>query len=208
MTPDVHHTDWLQSTHTDVGGIDAFHFSISNELEQIIKHLTRVPDHHDHAATTLDLFFTSNPKNYTYPVPSPLLFSDHCAVSVTSSFTPPTPIHPTQRHLWQFEKASFTPPPPIPLTQHHLRHFENAWRADMSRFVLDFLWNDYCFQNYDPDLAARAVGEVMNSGMRAYIPYSLTLKWREFRIWNKTTYTANGGSSVYGTTPKKQRKIM
>ena len=26
----VHHTDWLKSTHTDVGGIEAFHFSISN----------------------------------------------------------------------------------------------------------------------------------------------------------------------------------
>ena len=31
----VHHTDWLQSTHTDVGGIGTFHFSISNELEQL-----------------------------------------------------------------------------------------------------------------------------------------------------------------------------
>ena len=57
----VHHTDWLKSTHTDVGGIEAFHFSISNELEQIIKHPTRVPDRHDHAANPLDLFFTSNP---------------------------------------------------------------------------------------------------------------------------------------------------
>ena len=53
----VRHTDWLQSTHTDVGGIEAFHFSISNNLEQIIKHPTHVPDNHDHAANTLDLFF-------------------------------------------------------------------------------------------------------------------------------------------------------
>ena len=51
----VHHTDWLKSTHTDVGGIEAFHFSISNELEQIIKHPTRVPDRHDHAANPLTL---------------------------------------------------------------------------------------------------------------------------------------------------------
>ena len=43
----VHHTDWLKSTYTDVGGIEAFHFSISNKLEQIIKHPTRVPDRHD-----------------------------------------------------------------------------------------------------------------------------------------------------------------
>ena len=106
----VHHTDWLKSTHTDVGGIEAFHFSISNELEQIIKHPTHVPDRHDHAANPLDLFFTSNPQKYTYTVSSPLGSSDHCTVSVTSTFTPPPPIPPTQRHLW---------------------HFENAQRADM-----------------------------------------------------------------------------
>ena len=148
----VHHTDWLQSTHTVVGGIEAFHFSISNELEQIIKHLTIVPDHHDHAANTLDLFFTSNPQKYTYTVSSPLGSSDHCTVSVTSSFTPPPPIPPTQHHLW---------------------HFENAQFADMRDFLLDFPWNDYCLQTRDPDLVATEVGEVMDSGMRAYIPYSL-----------------------------------
>ena len=44
----------------------------------------------------------------------------------------------------------------------------------MSNFLLDFPWNDYCFRTHDPDLAATAVGEVVDSGMRAYIPYSLT----------------------------------
>ena len=148
----VHHTDWLQSTRTDVGGIEAFHFSISNELEQIIKHPTRVPDRHDNAANILDLFFTSNPQNCNYTVSSPLLPSDHCTVSVTSSFTPPPPILPTQRHLW---------------------HFENTLHADMSNLLLDFPWDDYCFRTRDPDLAATAVGEVVDSGMRAYITYSL-----------------------------------
>ena len=88
---------------------------------------------------------------YPYTVSSPLGSSDYCTVSVTSSFTPP-PIPPTQSHLW---------------------HFENARRADMSNFLLDFPWNDYCFQTCDPDLAATAVGEVVDSGMKAYIPYSL-----------------------------------
>ena len=73
----VHHTDWLQSTYTDVGGIEAFHFFISSKLEQIMKHPTCVPDCHDQAANTLDLFFTSNPQNYTYTVSSPLGSSDH-----------------------------------------------------------------------------------------------------------------------------------
>ena len=36
----------------------------------------------------------------------------------------------------------------------------------------------------------------------------LTFKWWEFRIRNKTTYMGKGGSSVYGTTPKRQRKMM
>ena len=81
---------------------------------------------------------------------------DHCTVSVTSSFTPPPPIPPTQRHLW---------------------HFDNARRADMSNFLLDFPWNDYCFRTRDPDLAATAVGEVVDSGMRAYIPYSLKINF-------------------------------
>ena len=148
----VHHTDWLQSSHTDVGGIEASHFSISSELEQIIKHPTHVPDRHDHAANTHDLFFTSNPQNYTYTISSLLGSSDHCTVSVTSSFTPPPPIPSTQRHLW---------------------HFEDARRADMSRFLLDFPWNEYYFWTRDPDLAAKAVGEVVDLGMRAYIPYSL-----------------------------------
>ena len=44
----------------------------------------------------------------------------------------------------------------------------------MSNFLLDFPWNDYCFRTRDTDLAATAVGEVVDSGMRAYIPYSLT----------------------------------
>ena len=78
--------------------------------------------------------------------------SDHCTVSVTSSFTPPPPTPPTQRHLW---------------------HFENVRRADMSNFLLDFPWNDYCFRTRGPDLAATTVDEVVESGMRAYIPYSL-----------------------------------
>ena len=48
----VHLTGWLQSTHIDARG--TLYFSISNELEQIIKHPTRVPDHHDQVANSLD----------------------------------------------------------------------------------------------------------------------------------------------------------
>ena len=43
----------------------------------------------------------------------------------------------------------------------------------MSNFLLNFLWNDYCFWTCDLDLVATAVGEVVDSGMIAYSPYSL-----------------------------------
>ena len=182
----VHHNDCLQSTHTDVGGIEAFHFSISNELEQLIQHSTNVPDHHDHAANTLDLFFTSNPQNYTYTVSSPLGSSDHCTVSVMSSFTPPPPILPTQRYLW---------------------HFENARCDDMSNFLLDFPWNDYCFRTRDPDLAATAVGEVVDSGMRAYIPYSL-ITFSPSTLWfdhecSSVISDREGAHRSYQTSPSE-----
>ena len=120
----VHNTGWLQSTHTDVGGIEVLHCSISSELEQLIKHPICVPNHHGHAANTLDLFFTCNPQHYTYTVSSPMGSSYHCTVSVTSSFTPPPPVPSTQRHLW---------------------HFDNACHANTSNFFLGFPWNDYCF---------------------------------------------------------------
>ena len=138
----LHHTDWLQPTHDDILGIEAFHFCVSNKLEQIIKHPTHVLDRHDHAANTLDIFFTSNPQSYTHTVSSPLGSANHCTVSVSSSFTPPAPIPLTKRHLW---------------------YFENARRADMSDFLLDFPWSDHCFWTHNPDLAATAVDEVGGS---------------------------------------------
>ena len=55
----VHYIKWLNSSTTDVGGREAFDFSISHELEQIIQHPTHVPDRHRDRANILDLFFTS-----------------------------------------------------------------------------------------------------------------------------------------------------
>ena len=114
----VHHTDWLQSTHTDVGGIEAFHFSISNELEQ---------NHHT-SYTCFLIVMTIQQTLLTYSLLltlrtiltlSPLLCYTlkHCTVLITSSFTPPPPIPSTQRYLW---------------------HFENARHADMSNFLWTF----------------------------------------------------------------------
>ena len=77
----VHHIEWLHSNTTDVGGREAFDFSISHELEQIIQHPTRVPDRHSDRVNILYLFFKSNPQNYTYTILPPLQTSNHTIVN-------------------------------------------------------------------------------------------------------------------------------
>ena len=69
----VHHTDWLQSTHTDEGELRLF-ISLFPTSWSKLSNILHV--RHDHAANSLDLFFTSNPQNYTYTVSSPLGSSD------------------------------------------------------------------------------------------------------------------------------------
>ena len=147
----VHHTDWLQSIHTDVEGIELFISLFPTHWNQLsdILHVFLIVITMQQTLLTYSLLLTLRT---ILTVSSPLGSSDHCTVSVTSSFTLPPPIPPTQRHLW---------------------HFENARCADMSNFLLDFPWNGYCFRTSDLDLVATAVGEVMDSGRRAYIPYSL-----------------------------------
>ena len=97
----VHHIDWLNSNTTDVGGREAFNFSISHELGQIIQHPTHIPDRHVGKENILDQFFTSNPQNYTYAILPPVKSLDHVLVSVSCSFARPPPLPPTQRSLWQ-----------------------------------------------------------------------------------------------------------
>ena len=101
----VHHTEWLSSSHTDRGGVEALEFSILHGLDQLIQQPTRVPDRHDQASNILDLFFTSNCDLYTYSVSSPLGSSDHCLVTVTSSYAPPSPLPFTSRQLWHFDQT-------------------------------------------------------------------------------------------------------
>ena len=51
----VHHIEWLNSSTTDVGGKEAFDFSISHELVQTIKH----PTHASLVDTGHDLKFSA-----------------------------------------------------------------------------------------------------------------------------------------------------
>ena len=148
----VHHTEWLSSTHTDLGGNEAYSFSILHDLEQIIKHPTRVPDRHDHTPNILDLFFTSNPVNYSYNITSPLGSSDHCLISISSTLSAPPPLPSTQRRLWFFERMQ---------------------RDHISDFLSDFPWGDVCFRSGDPSVAVSQIEEVIMAGMEEYIPSTI-----------------------------------
>src|ERR1044072_81560 len=50
----VHHTEWLGSSHTNTGGKEAKSFSILNDLEQLIREPTLIPDRPNQFLNTLD----------------------------------------------------------------------------------------------------------------------------------------------------------
>ena len=147
----VHHTEWLSSNHTDMGGREAYNFSLLHDLEQIIQQPTRVPDRHDQSPNILDLFFTSNPHLYNPSISSPLGSSDHCLVAVNTSFSPPPSLPPTSRKLW-----------------HHGR----TQRLELSSFYSDFPWDEF-FRSGDPSRAALDISETIVAGMEAYIPFTI-----------------------------------
>ena len=147
----VHNTEWLGSATTDVGGTEAHSFSALNEMEQIIKHPTRVPDRHDHASNILDLFFTSDPSHYSYSISAPLGSSDHKLISVSCSFSSPPPLPSTTRRLW-FPKR--------------------AQRENIRSFISDFPW-DNLFSSKDPNVVTPHITEVYTSAIEAYVPSKL-----------------------------------
>ena len=51
----VHHTEWLSSSHTDRGGVEALDFSILHGLDQLFQQPTHIPDRHDQAPNTLEV---------------------------------------------------------------------------------------------------------------------------------------------------------
>ena len=105
----VHHREWLKSSHMDVKGVEALTFSILNDLEQIITHPTHISDRHDHTTNTLDLSFTSNPLHYNNTISPPIGCSDHILVNIT--FLTTTSSHltaPTKRQYWHFNSTDWT----------------------------------------------------------------------------------------------------
>ncbi|KAI3388413.1 hypothetical protein SNEBB_004946, partial [Seison nebaliae] len=147
----VHHSEWLGSPHTDTGGREALAFAVTNDIEQIIKEPTRVPDSHHQTANILDLFFTTSPQQYCYSIASPLGKSDHCVISVNATFTPPTAIPCSKRRIW---------------------HWRGVQHENLSEFFCDFPWEEYCFSTEDPSLASERITEILVAGMEAYIPHN------------------------------------
>ena len=84
----VHHKDWL----IDLGETDirpcelCYNLSISNNLNQIVNFLTRIPDCDSHSPALLDLFLSSDASIFSTIVFHPLGNSDHVVILVSIDF--------------------------------------------------------------------------------------------------------------------------
>ena len=83
----IPHKDWLTySGGTDRPGELYYNFSISNNLTQMVKFPTQIPDRDSHSSALLDLFVSSDTSICCTMAFSPLGNSDHVVVSVSIDF--------------------------------------------------------------------------------------------------------------------------
>ena len=83
----VHNKVWLPySGGTDRPGKLCYHFSISNDLTQVVNFPTWVPDCRSHSPTLLDLFLSSDNSICSTMAFLPSGNSDHVVVSVSIEF--------------------------------------------------------------------------------------------------------------------------
>ena len=83
----VHHKDWFTySSGTDQPGELCYNFSISNDLTQMVKFPTRIPDCDSHSPALLYLFLSSDASVCSTMAFPPLGNSDHIVVSVSIDF--------------------------------------------------------------------------------------------------------------------------
>src|SRR5678816_3483351 len=146
-----HHTEWLGSSHTDTGGEEAKTFSILNDLEQLIKEPTHIPDRPNQFLNMLDLCFTTTPSRYKYTIFPPIGNSDHNIVALNfKTFSPAAPPCP-KRTFWHFNRAN--------------------WGA-LRRFFANYAWSESCFDSEDASVTAEKVRAVIVEGMSGFIPSS------------------------------------
>ena len=146
----VHHKDWLTySGGTDRPGELCYNFSISNDLTQIVKFPTRIPDCDSHSPALLDLFLTSDASICSTMAFPPLGNSDHVVVSVSIDF----PINSKQDTL--FHRVAY-----------------NYSRADwdgLRDHLRDVPWEDIF--KLSASAAASEFCEWVQVGIDVYIPH-------------------------------------
>ncbi|MPC17695.1 hypothetical protein E2C01_010559 [Portunus trituberculatus] len=158
MSPDfnVHHQLWLSSPFTDHSGELAFNFAILHELQQLVQHPTRIPDHLGDTPNILDLFLTSNPSTYAVTFSSPLGSSDHNLISVSCPISPIPPQDP--------------PKAEVPLA------FCLCQLGDLRRYYANFSWNDYCFRVRDPSVCAERITELSVKALSQKVAKTMSLR--------------------------------
>ena len=83
----IHHKDWLiYSGRTDPPGELCHNFSVSNDLTQMVKFPTRIPNCDSHSLALLDLFISSDAIISSTMAFPPFGNSDHIVVSVSIDF--------------------------------------------------------------------------------------------------------------------------
>ncbi|MPC36918.1 hypothetical protein E2C01_030387 [Portunus trituberculatus] len=102
---------WLSSPFTDHFGVLAFNFAILYDVEQLLQHLSHIPDHLGDTPNILDLFLTFNPSAYAVTQSSSLGSSYHNLIFVSFSISPIPPQDPPKlRCLWHFTSARWGDP--------------------------------------------------------------------------------------------------
>ena len=146
----VYHKDWLTySGGTDRPGELCYHFSISNNLTQIVNFPTQIPNCDSHSPVLLDLFISSDASICSTMAFPPLENSDHVVVSVSIDLA----INSKQDNL--FHRVAY-----------------NYSRADwdgLRDHLRDVPWKDIF--KLSVSAAAREFCEWVLVGIDVYIPY-------------------------------------
>ena len=147
----VHNVEWLvHSRATDSSGQAAEAFALSHNLSQIVTSPTRVPDRAGDTGYLLDLFLTSTPENFSHKISSPLGSSDHCVVTVNHKQASSIPSVPFHRTVYRYSAADWC----------GFRTYLSDASSQKGLIITD-----------DVHESAQNLEEVIQNGMKAYIPH-------------------------------------
>src|SRR6201990_952768 len=131
---------------------EAKSFSILNDLEELIREPTHIPDRPNQFLNTPDLCFTTTPSSYKYTIFPPIGNSDHNLIALSyNAFSPTAPPCP-KRTFWHFNRAN--------------------WGA-MRRFFVNYHWSESCFVSGNASVSAvilEAMGKFIPSSTKSFSP--------------------------------------